>query len=134
MVDTMIIQARLMSHDTFIEKPTRRTQAVHESATKSACAWYSSKQAGVHTRIKALLGRDGFPLSNSIALFQLDVIEIIHFGIFSKTDVLEETADAIVGLGRDVVRGAASAALSTVTVGTGLLFGFGHEVRRGLFR
>lgn len=132
MVDTMVILARVMSRGTFITRPARRTKALQERATRSACAWYKRKQEEVHTRITALLDNKYLPLNGSMALFQLGLIEIVDFGLASRSDVVEETADAIVGLGRDVVRGTVSAGLSTLTVGTGLLFGLGHEVRRGL--
>lgn len=129
----MVILGRVMSRESLLTRPERRTQALRDSATQSACLWYRRKQDEVHTRIKALLDSKHLPSKNSMALFQLDLIEIIDFGLASRADAVEETVDVVVGLGRGVVRGAASAALSTVTVGTGLLFGIGHEFRRGLF-
>lgn len=133
MVDTMIIMARIMSRGTALTRPLRRTRALHESAIRTACSWYSQKQSIVHTRIKALLTNDGSPMDKSMALFQLGLIETIDFGLSSSSDAIEETVDALVGVGRNIYRGAAATSLSAVTIGSGIVFGLGHELRRNLF-
>lgn len=68
-----------------------------------------------------------------MALLQLGLVETIDFGLYSTSDAVGETVDAVVGVGRGIYRGTAAAALSTVTVGSGIVFGLGHEIRRGLF-
>lgn len=133
MVDTMIIMARVMSRGTALTRPLRRTRVFHESAIRTACSWYSRKQSAVHTKIRALLASDGSPQDKSMALLQLGLVETIDFGLYSTSDAVGETVDAVVGVGRGIYRGTAAAALSTVTVGSGIVFGLGHEVRRGLF-
>lgn len=129
MVDTMIVQARVMSQG----RPARDNQASHERAVRAACTWYKPKQADIHTRINSLLDGDRLPLNKSIAHLQLGLIEIIDIGLTSTTDTVIAGVDAGVGFARGAVRGAVSVTLSTATVATGLLFGLGHKFRRDFF-
>lgn len=133
MVDTMVIMARVMTRGTNLTNPLRRTRALHEAAMETACTWYNLKQVAVHTRIRALLDKKGLPVDGSMALFQLALIETIDFGLSSTSDIVGESVDAVVAIGRNVSRGAFSATLSAATVGSGIVFGLAHEVRRGMF-
>lgn len=118
-LDTTIVAARAMAR---------------RSSVESACAWYKLTQGAVHVRLARLLAEDGSPREASVAWLQIGLAETLEWALASGDGVAGVLVEALVGAGRSAYRGAAGAVLGTVTVGFGVVFGVGHELRRGVLR
>lgn len=125
MVDTIIIMAR----SSILARP----RSLRSADIESACTWYIPKQSAVHTRIRTLLTKDWLPVDKSMAVLQLGAIETIEFGLSTGSTLLEDAKDVVIGAGLSAVRGAASRTVNTLNVGSGIVFGTAHEIRRGFF-
>lgn len=81
-LDTILVMARALKHthdDHETEEERQTAVAITEADIKSACQWYrGSAQAETHAKIQHLLTADGEPKDNSIANFQMKVIEIVE--------------------------------------------------------
>lgn len=118
-LDTTIVSARAMAR---------------RSSVESACAWYKLTQGAVHVRLARLLAEDGSPSEASMAWLQIGLAETLEWALASGDGVAGVLVEAVVGVGRSAYRGAAGAVFGTVTVGFGVVFGVGHELRRGVLR
>lgn len=117
MLDTTVVAARAMAR---------------RSSVESACAWYKLTQGAVHTRLAGLLAADGSPRDGSVAWLQIELAETLEWALASGDGVAGVLVDALVGVGRSAYRGVAGVVLGSVTVGFGVVFGVGNEVRRSV--
>lgn len=123
MLDTMVVVSRAM---------TRRGD-VSAPGIEAACAWYKLKQAGVHARVAtALLAPDGAPRDGSLAALQVAFAETVELALGTGDWAISEAVGAAVGAGRAAVGGVAAGLLGAVTLGSGIAWGVGNELRRGL--
>lgn len=133
MVDTMIVLSRVMTRWSRLTGPLYRRRSYTASEIELACSWYLQKQAAIHTRIGALLAKDGSPKEKSIATLHIELVEVIEFGLRSMSDDLTDITSSVAGVARDVGRGATAAILGGSSVVNGLQWGATQEVRRGVF-
>lgn len=122
MLDTMVVVTRAMA----------RRGGVTPAGIEAACAWYKLRQPDVHARVAGLLAADGAPRDGSLAVVQLLFAEAVEGALGGGGWSIGGVVGGTVGVGKAAWRVAAAGLLGAVTIGSGIVFGVGNELRRGV--